>query len=46
MQDMGKLIRYHDFPKEGTLSVTRLNVVKESVEEKKTERVLCEAYVC
>jgi len=48
MQDMGKLIRYHDFSKEGTLSVTRLNVVKESVErkvkKKKTERV--EAYVC
>ncbi len=33
MQDMGKLIRYHDFPKERTLSVTRLNVVKESVEK-------------
>ncbi len=41
MQDMGKLIRYHDFPKEGTLSVTRLNVVKESVEEGSTKQKGC-----
>ncbi len=41
MQDMGKLIRYHDFSKEGTLSVTRLNVVKESVEEGSTKQKGC-----
>ncbi len=38
---MGKLIRYHDFPKEGTLSVTRLNLVKESVEEGSTKQKGC-----
>ena len=28
-----ELIKYHDFPKEGTLSVTRLTAVRDSVEE-------------
>ncbi len=47
MQDMGKLIRYHDFPKEGTLSVTRLNVVKESVEEgSKKQKGCCVKHMC
>ncbi len=30
---LAPVLQYHDFPKEGTLSVTRLNVVKESVEK-------------
>uniref|UniRef100_A0A9J8CJW6 ribonuclease H n=1 Tax=Cyprinus carpio carpio TaxID=630221 RepID=A0A9J8CJW6_CYPCA len=47
MQDIGKLIKYHDFPKEGTLSVTRLNVVKESVEEgSKTQKGCCVKHMC
>ncbi len=47
MQDMGKLIKYHDFPKEGTLSVTRLNVVKESVEEgSKKQKGYCVKHMC
>ncbi|XP_067217605.1 uncharacterized protein [Chanodichthys erythropterus] len=33
MQDIEKLIKYHDFPKEGTLSSTRLKTVKLSIEE-------------
>lgn len=45
MLNIEKLIKYHDFPKEGTLSKVRLNVVKESVEKnnEKTEWLL---YVC
>ena len=31
MTDIGKLIKYHDFPEEETLSTTRLKVVKESI---------------
>ncbi len=47
MQDMGKLIRYHDFPKEGTLSVKRLNVVKESVEKgSKKQKGCCVKHIC
>ncbi len=47
MQDMGKLIRYHDFPKEGTLSVTKLNVVQESVEEgSKKQKGCCVKHMC
>ncbi len=33
MQDIEKLIKHHDFPKEGTLSLTRLKVVRDSVEQ-------------
>ncbi len=29
MQDIEKLIKHHDFPEEGTLSLTRLKVVRE-----------------
>ncbi len=33
MQDIEKLIKHHDFPEEGTLSLTRLKVVRDSVEQ-------------
>lgn len=48
MQDIEKLIKYHDFPEEGTLSVTRLTVVKESTEEgNKTQAGCCRRkHVC
>ncbi len=37
-----KLIKHHDFPEEGTLSLTRLKVVRDSVEQSsdKTTRLL------
>ncbi len=31
MQDIEKLIKHHDFPEEGTLSLTRLKVVRDSL---------------
>ncbi len=31
MQDIEKLIKHHDFPEEGTLSLTRLKVVRNKV---------------
>ncbi len=31
--DIEKLIKHHDFPEEGTLSLTRLKVVRDSVEQ-------------
>ncbi len=33
MQDIEQLIKHHDFPREGTLSLTRLKVVRDSVEQ-------------
>ncbi len=33
MQDIEKLIKHHDFPEEGTLSLTKLKVVRDSVEQ-------------
>jgi len=41
MQDIDKLIKYHDFPREGTLSATRLKVVKESVEQGSEKQTGC-----
>lgn len=47
MQDMGKLIKYHGFPKEGTLSVKRLKAVKESVEEEsERQKGCCVKHMC
>lgn len=49
MLNIEKLIKYHDFPKEGTLSKVRLNVVKESVEknnEKQNGCCMCVRHVC
>lgn len=47
MQDMGKLIKYHGFPKEGTLSVKRLKAVKESVEEgSERQKGCCVKHMC
>ncbi len=31
MQDIEKLIKHHDFPEEGTLNLTKLKVVRDSV---------------
>ncbi len=33
LSDIEKFIKHHDFPKEGTLSLTRLKVVRDSVEQ-------------
>jgi len=33
MQDIEKLIKHHDLPREGTLTATRLKVLRESVEQ-------------
>ncbi|KAL0147087.1 hypothetical protein M9458_057611 [Cirrhinus mrigala] len=47
MQDMDKLVKYHDFPKEGTLSAARLRVVKESIEEgSEKQKGCCARHVC
>ncbi|MGL5901372.1 MAG: hypothetical protein ACRCZO_01700 [Cetobacterium sp.] len=32
LRDMDKLVKYHDFPPEGTLSVTRLTMIKTNIE--------------
>jgi len=45
MQD--RLIKYHDFPGEGTLGTTRLRVVRESVEQRsETQRGCCLVCFC
>ncbi len=36
-----KLIKHHDFPEEGTLSLTRLKVVRESVEQSSDKQPGC-----
>ncbi len=41
MQDIEKLIKYHDFPKEGTLSLTKLKVVRDSVEQSSEKQPGC-----
>ncbi len=41
MQDIDKLIKHHDFPKEGTLSLTRLKVVRDSVEQSSDKQPDC-----
>ncbi len=41
MQDIEKLIKHHDFPKEGTLSLTRLKVVRYSVEQSSDKQPGC-----
>ena len=41
MLDIQKLIKYHDYPEEGTLSKIRLNVVKGSVEKSSEKRQGC-----
>ncbi len=41
MQDIEKLIKHHDFPKEGTLSLTRLKVVRDSVEQSSDKQPDC-----
>lgn len=49
MLNIEKLIKYHDFPKEGTLSKVRLNVVKESVEKNNEKQIgccMCVRHVC
>ncbi len=40
MQDIEKLIKHHDFPKEGTLSLTKLKVVRDSVEQSSDNQVV------
>lgn len=48
MRGIEGLIKYHDFPIEGTLSVTRLTVVKDSVVEgrEKQKGCCCAKHVC
>ncbi len=41
MQDIEKLIKHHDFPEEGTLSLTRLKVVRDSVEQSSDKQPDC-----
>ncbi len=41
MQDIEKLIKHHDFPEEGTLSLTRLKVVRDSVEQSSEKQPGC-----
>ncbi len=41
MQDVEKLIKHHDFPEEGTLSLTRLKVVRDSVEQSSDKQPGC-----
>ncbi len=41
MQDTEKLIKHHDFPEEGTLSLTRLKVVRDSVEQSSDKQPGC-----
>ncbi len=41
MQDIEKLIKHHDFPEEGTLSLTRLKVVRDSVEQGSNKQPGC-----
>ncbi len=41
MQDIEKLIKHHDFPKEGTLSLTKLKVVRDSVEQSSDKQPGC-----
>ncbi len=41
MQDIEKLIKHHDFPKEGTLSLTKLKVVRDSVEQSSEKQPGC-----
>ncbi len=39
--DIEKLIKHHDFPEEGTLSLTRLKVVRDSVEQSSDKQPGC-----
>ncbi len=41
MQDIEKLIKHHYFPEEGTLSLTRLKVVRDSVEQSSEKQPGC-----
>ncbi len=41
--DIEKLIKHHDFPEEGTLSLTKLKVVRDSVEQSSDK---CVKHVC
>ncbi len=41
MQDIEKLIKHHDFPEERTLSLTRLKVVRDSVEQSSDKQPGC-----
>ncbi len=41
MQYIEKLIKHHDFPEEGTLSLTRLKVVRDSVEQSSEKQPGC-----
>ncbi len=41
MQDIEKFIKHHDFPEEGTLSLTRLKVVRDSVEQSSEKQPGC-----
>lgn len=46
LKGIKELIKYHDFPEEGTLSVTRLTAVQESVEEGPEQKGCCVRRVC
>ncbi|RXN25658.1 hypothetical protein ROHU_005855 [Labeo rohita] len=47
MLDIEKLIKYHEFPREGTLSVAKLKAVKKSVKEgSEVPRRCCARHVC
>ncbi|RXN38505.1 RNA-directed DNA polymerase from transposon X-element [Labeo rohita] len=47
MLDIEKLIKYHEFPREGTLSVAKLKAVKESVKEgSEVLKKCCARHVC
>ncbi|RXN37881.1 hypothetical protein ROHU_001636 [Labeo rohita] len=47
MLDIEKLIKYHEFPREGTLSVAKLKAVIKSVEEgSEVPRRCCARHVC
>ncbi len=39
--DIEKFIKHHDFPEEGTLSLTRLKVVRDSVEQSSDKQPGC-----
>ncbi len=39
--DIEKLFKHHDFPEEGTLSLTRLKVVRDSVEQSSDKQPGC-----
>ncbi len=41
MQDIEKLIKHHELPKEGTLSLTKLKVVRDSVERSSEKQPGC-----